>query len=197
MKNQSYTMALNSLAIEAEAISQILRYLNKEAFSKAVDAMSNCDKIITSGCGGSGIAMEKFTHSLCCIERSSLFLSPSKAVHGGLGCVKANDVVMVLSRGGKTSELIPIVDVAKKIGATVITLTENLNSILAEKADIVVPFQVEKESDKLNIMTTSSFIIAAALCDAFLAAIMEETNYKIEQFALIHPGGAVGEFLNK
>ena len=114
-----------------------------------------------------------------------------------MGCIKKDDAVVIVSRGGKTVELLPIIDVCNKKEATLIAITENINSPLAEKAQIVVPLQIEKESDKLNIMATSSFIATVALFDAMLTAIMEETDYKLEQFALIHPGGAVGENLNK
>ncbi len=78
-----------------------------------------------------------------------------------------------------------------------IAITENIKSPLAKAADIIVPFTIEKESDKYNVMATASFVTTVALFDAMIIAIMEETDYKIEQFALIHPGGAVGELLNK
>lgn len=190
-------VAKKSLDIESKAISDILDYLNEESFYKAVEVLSTCPKIITCASGSSGIATKKFSHSLNCIERNAQFMSPALAIHGGLGCVKKGDAVVMVSRGGKTAELLPIIDVCNKKEAILIGITENLNSPLAEKSQVVVPMKIERESDPLNIMATSSFVITIAIFDALLAAIMEATNYKLEQFALIHPGGAVGNRLNK
>jgi len=195
-KQKVVEVAKESLKIEGKAINDIIEYLDEESFIKAVEILSSCPKIITCASGTSGIAAKKFAHSLCCIERNAQFLSPAEAVHGGLGCVKKGDAVVMVSRGGKTSELFPIIDVVNKKGAILIGITENLNSPLAEKAQLVVPMKVEKESDILNIMATTSFVVTIAIFDALLSAIMEVTGYKLEQFALIHPGGAVGNQLN-
>lgn len=196
MKEQSWELAQQALAIEGKAILDIASYMDRDAFAEAADILSHCGRVILSGCGGSGVAVKKFSHSLCCIERPAQFLAPGEAVHGGLGCVTKNDAVVLLSRGGKTDELIPIADVAKKKGAKLITVTEKEDSILAEYSDVVLPMRIEREADRFNVMTTTSFIVAAAIFDALLVAIMEETGYRVEQFALIHPGGAVGKRLN-
>lgn len=197
MREQMLAAAMRSLTIESRTIMRITEYLDTEAFIKATRILCACPKIITSACGSSGIAVKKFAHSLCCIERNGYFLSPAEAVHGGLGCVKHDDAVVLASRGGKTSELIPIAEAAKKKGAKLITITENKQAQLAQAADVVLKLEIEEESDPLNIMATSSFIAMAALFDAMLAAIMVKTDYRLEQFALIHPGGAVGKRLNK
>lgn len=197
MKNKSVQFARKSLEIERDAISDIINYLDMESFGKAVDILSTCPKIITCASGSSGIAAKKFSHSLCCIERNAQFLSPAEALHGGMGCIKKGDAVVMVSRGGKTAELLPVVDVCNKKKAILIAVTENLNSPLAEKAQVVVPLKIEKESDKYNVMATASFIATVAVFDAMLVAIMEETGYRLEQFFLIHPGGAVGNRLNQ
>ena len=196
MNEKSLEMAIESLKIERQAVADVLKYFDREAFAKAVDVLSSCDKIITCASGSSGIAAKKFAHTLCCIERNGYFLSPAEAVHGGLGCVKEGDAVVMVSRGGKTAELLPIVSVVKKKGAKLIAVTENFDSPIAREADVIVPLKIEKESDKYNVMATSSFAATIAIFDAMTAAIMEETGYRLEQFALIHPGGAVGELLN-
>ncbi len=197
MKDKSLQLSKESIRIESKAISDILEYMDMESFGKAVDILSTCPKIITCASGSSGIAAKKFSHSLCCIERSAQFLSPAEAVHGGLGCVKKGDAVVMVSRGGKTVELLPVIDVCNKKEAILIAVTENYHSPLAEKAQIVLPLKIERESDKYNVMATASFIATVAIFDALLAAIMEETGYRVELFSLIHPGGAVGERLNK
>ena len=197
MKERSINAAKESLAIESKAIEDMLGYLDEERFGKAVDVLSACPKIITCASGSSGIAAKKFAHSLCCIERNAQFLSPAEALHGGMGCIKKGDAVVMVSRGGKTAELLPIIEVCNKKEAILIAITENLQSPLAENAQITVPLCIEKESDKYNAMATASFIATVALFDAMLVAIMEETGYVLEQFALIHPGGAVGKRLKR
>jgi len=197
MKDTSLNQALESLRIEASALNSISGYLDLNSFARAVDILTNASRIITCASGSSGIAAKKFAHSLCCIERPAQFMIPSEAIHGGLGCVQKNDAVIFVSRGGATAELFPIIDVCVKKGAKIICLTEKTESPLAIKSDIVIKMKIDKESDKLNIMATSSFIITIAIFDALLAALIEETDYSLEQFGLIHPGGAVGQILNK
>lgn len=181
---------------ESEAIARIIDYLDMESFGKAVVLLSTCPKIITCASGSSGIAAKKFSHSLCCIERNAQFLSPAEAVHGGMGCIKKGDAVVMVSRGGKTAELLPIVDVCNKKEAILIGVTENLLSPLATKAQIVIPIKITRECDPYNVMATTSFMVTVAIFDALLISLMEITGYKLEQFALIHPGGAVGQQLN-
>lgn len=197
IKGSILKRARESLKIESKAISDIIDYLDEDSFVKAVEVMSSCPKIITCASGSSGIAAKKFAHSLCCIERNAQFLSPAEAIHGGMGCMKKGDVVIMVSRGGKTSELLPIIDVCNKKEVILIGVTENLNSPLAKSSQIVVPMKIEKESDGLNVMATASFVATIAIFDAILAALMDVTDYTLEQFALIHPGGAVGSRLNK
>lgn len=197
MTKEALERAKESFQIEVKAISDTLDNMDFEALGKAVDVMSKCNRIATSGCGHSGIACMHFAHSMCCIERPARFISPAEAVHGAMGFVQEGDVVVLASRGGKTGELMPILRICKEKKAIVIGITENMNSPLAEQSTIVIPMKIEKESDKYNSQGTSSFVALAAIFDAMQVALIEETNYVNEQFALIHPGGAVGERLNK
>ncbi len=196
-KEDVIARARESIQIEAKAIADIAGYLDEDSFYEAVKALAAAPRITTCASGSSGIAAKKFAHSLCCIERGAQFLSPAEAVHGGMGCMKKGDVVVMVSRGGKTAELLPIIDVCNKKGVTLIGVTENLNSILAQKSQIVVPMKIERESDCLNVMATTSYVVTVALFDAMLNALMVMTDYTLQQFALIHPGGAVGDRLNK
>ncbi|MBR3743723.1 MAG: SIS domain-containing protein [Bacteroidales bacterium] len=196
-KEDVIARAKESIQIEAKAIADIAGYLDEDSFYEAVKALAAAPRITTCASGSSGIAAKKFAHSLCCIERGAQFLSPAEAVHGGMGCMKKGDVVVMVSRGGKTAELLPIIDVCNKKGVTLIGVTENLNSILAQKSQIVVPMKIERESDCLNVMATTSYVVTVALFDAMLNALMVMTDYTLQQFALIHPGGAVGDRLNK
>lgn len=197
MKSESWKRAAESFKIESEAIKITSENIDKSAFEKAIDILAKSTRIATSGCGHSGIACQHFAHSLCCIERPARFISPSEAVHGAMGFVQKEDVMVLASRGGKTTELIPIIKICKEKGVKIISVTENLKSVLATESDIVIPMKIKCESDKYDSQGTSSFVALCAVFDALQVALIEETGYCNEQFALIHPGGAVGERLNK
>ena len=196
MKSTALENAKKSIHIEADAVMQMLPVVEQPEFTAAVDILTACPRIVTCASGTSGIAAKKFAHSLCCIERGAMFLPPCEAVHGGLGTLHEGDVVVIVSRGGKTAELMPLLSVIHKRGARLIAVTENSESPLAQAAEIVLPLVIDRESDPLNIMATSSFIATVALFDALLAALIAVTGYTKAQFGVIHPGGAVGAALN-
>ena len=189
--------AKTAFSLEAESIIKTGELLTPQLLEKAVKLPSEAPRIGTSGCGHSGIACRHFAHLLCCIERPARFISPAEAVHGATGFIQKGDVIVFVSRGGKTSELIPILDICKRKGASVITLTENLTSVLAQGSDVVLPMYISSETDKYNCQGTTSFAVTNAIFDALQAAIIDYTDYQNEKFAIVHPGGAVGERLNK
>lgn len=193
----AWQAAQSAYRIEAEAVANALAGIPEADFLRAARALAAAPRIAASGCGHSGIACMHFCHLMCCIERPARFLSPAEALHGASGYVQAGDAVLLASRGGKTKELLPIEAICHKKGATVIAVTENFASPLAEGADIVLPLTVTRETDRYNSQGTTSFIVLSALFDALQTALIELTNYQNEQFALIHPGGAVGERLNQ
>lgn len=195
MNASGLTAAAEAFRIEAACLSQAFAHVSPESFSRAVDVLSTAPRIAASGCGHSGIACMHFAHLMCCIERPARFISPSEAVHGGIGFIQKGDVVMLASRGGKTAELLPIQRISREIGAIVIAVTENSESDLAQNADIVLKMFVNRETDKHNTQGTTSNTMLNALFDALQAAVIEETGYEERQFALVHPGGAVGERL--
>jgi D-arabinose 5-phosphate isomerase GutQ len=182
--------------IERDAIEKALSAVDEAAFLKAVEALAAAPRIAASGCGHSGIACMHFAHLMCCIERPARFLSPAEAVHGGTGFIQPCDAVLLASRGGKTRELLPILDIAKRKGAAVIAVTENADSPLALGADILLKMSVTRETDRFDSQGTTSFTVLNVLFHALQAALIERTGYKNEQFAVIHPGGAVGQRLN-
>ncbi len=188
--------AYNAFAIEAESLAETAKVLDEKEFARAVEVLAKAERIGASACGHSGIACQHFAHLMCCIERPARFISPAEAVHGALGFIQKGDVILLASRGGKTDELLPIADICRGKGATVIGVTENLNSPLAEKSDIVLAMKVTRECDIYNCQGTTSFAVTSAIFDALQAAVLEYTGFKNEKFAVIHPGGAVGKRLN-
>ena len=197
MKKESLLAAKAAYEIEYECLKEMANRFDEDAFSRAVELLKNAPRIGTSGCGHSGIICQHLAHLLCCIERPARFISPAEAVHGATGFLTAGDVMVFASRGGKTKELLPILDICKKKGVRVITVTENLTSPLAEGADVVLEQYVNRETDKYNSQGTTSSTALCMIFHALQTALIEETDYQNEQFALIHPGGAVGERLNK
>lgn len=183
--------------IESECITDMEKYFDEKTFSDAVDMLKTAERIGTCGCGHSGIICQHFAHLLCCIERPARFISPAEAVHGATGFLQKGDVMVFASRGGKTKELLPILDICKKKGVKVITVTESLESPLAEGSDIVLKQYVNRETDKYNSQGTTSTTALCVIFHILQTALIEETGFLNEQFAVIHPGGAVGERLNK
>ena len=182
--------------IEEACIREMKDYFDEEQFAAAVELLSNAPRIGAAGCGHSGIICQHFAHLMCCIERPARFISPAEAVHGATGFLQEGDVMVFASRGGKTKELLPIVDICKAKGVKIISVTENMESPLAKSADVVIKQHVNRETDKWNAQGTTSTTALCMLFHALQAAVIEQTGYRAEQFALIHPGGAVGERLN-
>ena len=197
MKSSTLEQVKNVFAIESACIREMEQYFDEQAFDKAVTLLENAPRIGATGCGHSGIICQHFAHLMCCIELPARFISPAEAVHGATGFLKKGDVMVFASRGGKTKELLPILDICRAKGVSVITVTENLESPLAQGADVVLRQYVNRETDKYNAQGTTSSTSLAVIFHLLQTALIEETDYRNEQFALIHPGGAVGERLNK
>ena len=196
MKESSLARAKEAYRIEEECIRELAGYWEEGPFSEAVRLLSAAQRIGTSGCGHSGIICQHFAHLLCCVERPARFISPAEAVHGATGFLQEGDVMVLASRGGKTSELLPILKICRLKKVSVIAVTENTTSPLAEGADVVLRMHVNRETDRYNSQGTTSTTALCVIFHALQAAIIEETGYRNEQFAVIHPGGAVGERLN-
>ena len=197
ISEEALKAARKAYDIEAECISKMKEYMDDVSFSKAVELLAGAPRIGTTGCGHSGIICQHFAHLLCCIERPARFISPAEAVHGATGFLQKGDVMVFASRGGKTKELLPIVDICKAKQVSIITVTENLESSLALSADVVLKQYVNIETDKWNTQGTTSTTALCMIFHALQSALVEVTGFQAEQFALIHPGGAVGERLNK
>ena len=197
MNPEVLSAAYDAFRIEAESLAATAAVLDKNELARAVEALAGAERIGTSGCGHSGIACRHFAHLLCCIERPARFISPAEAVHGALGFIQKGDVIVLVSRGGKTDELMPIAKICKDKGATLIGVTENLASPLAEMSDIVLAMSITRECDRYHCQGTTSFAVTSAIFDALQSALIEYTGFMNEKFAVIHPGGAVGKRLNE
>lgn len=200
MTDQEILSEINRcLTMEAESIAQLRQTLDQETVLAVARALMNCKgKVILSGCGTSAMAARKVAHSLSCIEIPALFLSPADAVHGALGVLQQEDILILISKGGNTQELVNLIPACKTKGALLIGVSENPASVIAGQAEIYLKVKVEQEPCRFNMLATASTLAVIATFDAICIALMQMTGYTREQFAVIHPGGAVGErLLNK
>lgn len=196
MKKSLWEAARDSFEIESSALANALSSIEQKSFEKAVKLLAGAERIGASGCGHSGIACMHFAHLMCCIELSARFISPAEAVHGASGFLKEGDVIVLASRGGQTSELLPIMEICKDKKVHIIAITENMESSLAKESQVVLKMRVDRETDKFDSQGTTSFVVLSGIFDALQAALIEETDFQNEQFAKIHPAGAVGKKLN-
>lgn len=196
MKPETLRMARDVYAIERDCISLLEESFDESALEQTVEILKSAPRIGTCGCGHSGIMCQHMAHLLCCIEKSARFISPAEAVHGAAGFLQKGDAMIFASRGGRTKELLPILDICRKKGVKIITVTENTESYLAENADVVIKQCVNRETDRYNSQGTTSSTALCVIFHTITTALMEEIGFKNEQFAVIHPGGAVGERLN-
>jgi len=187
--------------MEISSIEKLAINVDKDAISRVVEMIADCKnnngRVITMGVGTSAAAARKIAHTFSCIEIPSFFLSPADSVHGGLGAVQRNDIVIAISKGGNTQEIINVVPSLKKKEVKLIGVTENESSILGKECNLFLKVKVEREADEFNMLATSSTIAVISLFDAIAVSLMKYTNYTKEQFAIIHSGGAVGEKLLK
>ena len=200
MTDQEILSEINRcLTMEAESIARLTQELDPDTVLAVAKALMNCKgKVILSGCGTSAMAARKIAHSLSCIEIPALFLSPADAVHGALGVLQQEDILILISKGGNTQELVNLIPACKTKGALLIGVSENPASVIARQADLYLKVKVAQEPCRFNMLATASTLAVIAAFDAICIALMQMTGYTREQFAVIHPGGAVGErLLNK
>ena len=196
MKNETYERMQYSVGQERDALTLLWERMDREAYGRAIDLLAQSTLTVTSACGSSGFAAKKFAHSLCCVECPGKFVPPSEAVHGGMGVLQPGNVLILVSKGGRSEELLPLVWIARAKGAHLIAITANRDSEIAQTADVILEMHCTPESDRYGVMSTASFASTVAIFDALMVGLMEEKDYQLESFGLIHPGGAVGKQIN-
>lgn len=183
------------MEIEACAITDLKNHVGRD-FEKAVNLiLKSKGRIVVSGMGKTGIIAQKFSATLASTGTPSLFLHTAEAIHGDLGKVIADDVVIILSNSGSTEEMKQLLPLLKKIGCKVIAMTGNIKSVLAKYSDIVLDVSVKKEACPLGLAPTASTTAVLAMCDALAICLLELKGFKEKDFAFFHPGGALGKRL--
>lgn len=183
------------LKIEADSIWQQSEYLNQD-FARAVDLILNATgRVIVSGMGKSGLVGRKIAATLASTGTPSFFLHPGEGIHGDLGMVTPADIVILLSNSGENDEILAILPTLKILGTPIICMTASKNSTLAKNSDIVLLVKVEKEACSLGLAPTASTTAVMAVGDALAIVLLEARQFKPEDYALYHPGGALGRKL--
>lgn len=195
MNKKLLKRAKEVLNIEAGAIKDLKSRVGKD-FERALEFILKAKgRIVISGMGKTGIIAQKFSATLASTGTPSLFLHTAEAIHGDLGRVTPEDVVVIISNSGSTEEMKQLLPLLKKIGAKIIALTGNEKSVLAKYSDVVLDVSVKKEACPLGLAPTASTTAALAMTDAIAICLLELKGFKEKDFAFFHPGGALGRRL--
>ena len=175
---------------------QRLRDSIDDSFNQVVDVLFDCQgKIVILGIGKTGIIGHKMAASFASTGTSSIFVNVAEAMHGDLGMINKEDVVILVSNSGETSEILNAIDPIHRIGSTIVALTGNMQSPLAQRADYALSVHVDHEACPLGLAPTTSTTATLMMGDALMVCLMERRQFKAENFALYHPGGALGRKL--
>ena len=186
----------NTWKIEADEINRLHEYVDKDILCELVERIGECKgKIVITACGTSAAVAKKIVHSLTVISIPAVFLVPSDAVHGSLGLINKDDIVIFISKGGNTKELSNFISNVRQKGSYIVTVSENKDSDLGKDADMFVKVKINREPDEFNMLATASSVAVIAVFDAVCIALMKYKNFTKESFAVNHPQGAVGERL--
>lgn len=183
------------LTLERDALSETLTRLD-DSFARAVELLRDAKgRVIVSGVGKSGLIARKIAATLTSTGTPATFLHPSDSVHGDLGIVGPDDVAILISKSGESDELFALIENLKRLGVRVVAMTGDRRSGLARHADVVLDASVAEEACPHDLAPTTSTTVALALGDALAVALLEEKGFRREDFARLHPGGAIGRRL--
>ena len=187
---------VNLLRLEADAIAQTATRLNPDQVDRVMSLLAGCKgKVVIAGVGKSGIIAQKIAATMTSTGTAALYLHPSDALHGGLGIVNTDDVVIVLSNSGETDEIVAMLPYLKHRKVPIIALVGNLKSTVASRADAVLDASVDQEACPLNLAPTTSTTVTLALGDALAMALMKMKGLTLNDFASNHPAGRLGKRL--
>ena len=199
MSRQSdWQQATAAWQVYAQAMNELETQLDSRQWQAVLDALAGCrGKIAVTGIGTSGIAARKIAHMLACVEHPAIWLSAADAAHGDIGFLREDDVLIMLSRGGNSDELTRLLPTVKAKGTTLIAVTENADSAIAQQASLLLLMPVSKEVDPLQMLATTSIISVLAVFDAMIAVLMDRSGYDKQTLLAVHPAGNVGKMLRE
>lgn len=183
------------IRVEAEALLALADSLNGE-FARSVEMiLSSHGRVVVTGMGKSGIVCQKIASTMASTGTPAFFLHPAEGIHGDLGMIMKGDVVIAVSNSGETDEVIRILPVIKRLGAQLIAMSGNRDSTLAKSADVFLEIAIKEEACPLGLAPTASTTATLAMGDALAVALLVRRGFSAEDFALFHPGGALGKRL--
>lgn len=183
------------LRMETEALGEAERRIGDD-FARAVETIARSEgRVIVSGVGKSGLIGRKIAATLTSTGTPATFLHPADSVHGDLGIVGASDVAILISKSGESDEVLGLLDHLKRLGVCTVALTSNTKSTLARHSDITLDAWVKEEACPHDLAPTTSTTVALAIGDALAIALLEEKGFNADDFARLHPGGAIGRRL--
>lgn len=194
-KENILAVAKKTIQAESQAIAKLIDFLNDDFVQSTETILNSKGRLIVSGIGKSAIIAQKIVATLNSTGTPSMFLHASEAIHGDLGMVQPNDVVIVISKSGNSPEIKVLAPIIKKFGNILIAITGNMTSFLAKSSDFVLNTTVESEACPLNLAPTNSTTAQLVMGDALAVCLMELRNFQSENFAKYHPGGALGKKL--
>jgi arabinose-5-phosphate isomerase len=195
MKPSIKQIALTTIELEAGAISGLAQYINDD-FEKAVRVIADCKgRIVISGMGKSAVIAQKIVATLNSTGTPSVFMHAADAIHGDLGIIQQDDVVIILSKSGESQEIKVLIPLIKNFGNTLIAIVGNAESFLAKQSDIILNTTVSQEACPNNLAPTSSTTAQLVMGDALAICLMEMKGFQSGDFAKFHPGGTLGKKL--
>ena len=191
----SIEIARKVLRIERDALSSLINRIDSN-FERVVNAIYNIEgRVIVTGMGKPGFIAQKISATLSSTGTPSLYLHPAEALHGDLGRVTKDDLILALSNSGETEEMVKFLPIVRKIGAKLVAMVGNISSTLAKNADYIINTSVKREACSLGLAPTTSTTAMLAMGDALAVALLDKKGFKAKDFALFHPGGILGKRL--
>lgn len=188
-------IALQTIELEARSVSQLSAYINED-FEKAITAMADCKgRVVVSGIGKSAVIAQKIVATLNSTGTPSIFMHAADAIHGDLGIVQQDDVVIVISKSGESPEIKVLIPLIKNFGNPLIGMVGNMQSYLARQSDIILNTTVDQEACPNNLAPTTSTTAQLVMGDTLAVCLMEKKGFKSDDFAKFHPGGTLGKKL--
>ena len=193
-----HEIGLHTFACEARAIAELDKNLDWDAFQRAVELLAETQgRIILSACGGTATCARRAVQGFNNVDRAAQFLSPCDAPHGDYGMIRRGDILLLLSKSGKTQELEPLIPVARQRGAFIMTVTEDPDARIAKEADLTLTLHSGDEACPYQCLSTSSAMAMMAVFDAIDLCIMQHNGIDLDYFRMVHPGGGVGDMLRR
>lgn len=189
------------LDIEINNIVAVKKSLDRAVMAQVIELLLKAKpgghKVITAGCGTSGTLAQRVAHTLCVVEVPATFCAPGNSIHGGMGVIQRDDIVILFSKGGNTPEILNYIPCCKTKGAYIIAVTQNDQSVLARESDLYFRIHCEHEADMWDMLASASCNTIAAVWDAIAFTVMKHNGYTMNDLVLTHPGGRVGEIVRE